>query len=228
MSFVVCCGESVLLFLVLIKRSFLIRSSVRSTEYTPHHDFSMPALVHGQPSRFATILFYLNDDMEGGETSFPLWLNAETTEELKVKPERGKAVLFYSLLPDGNYDERSMHAAMPVTKGEKVCISIQCWDVLECKCTVLSSRDSYDFLVVYAVSHELMGVGPCDGPVSFIFVATIVCRRTMLTTLIVPLTRIRLVLLRDTHDSRFLIIFIILALYLNVPLSLRARTTFYT
>jgi len=28
--------------------------------------------------------------------------------------------LFYNLLPDGNYDERSQHASMPVTKGEKV------------------------------------------------------------------------------------------------------------
>ena len=36
-------------------------------QYTPHHDFTMPGLVALQPSRFATILFYLNDDMEGGE-----------------------------------------------------------------------------------------------------------------------------------------------------------------
>ena len=57
-------------------------------EYTAHHDFSMPKLVHLQPSRFATILFYLNDDMEGGETAFPRWLNAETTEPLKVKPKK--------------------------------------------------------------------------------------------------------------------------------------------
>jgi len=82
----------------------------------------MPPLVHGQPSRFATILFYLNDDMEGGETSFPLWLNAETSDALLVKPERGKAVLFYNMLPDGNYDELSQHAATPVKKGEKVCL----------------------------------------------------------------------------------------------------------
>jgi hypothetical protein len=68
----------------------------------------MPSLVHGQPSRFATILLYLNDDMEGGETEFPRWLNAETSEGLKIKPEVGKAVLFYNLLPDGNYDERSV------------------------------------------------------------------------------------------------------------------------
>lgn len=85
-----------------------------------HVDFSIPPLVHGQPSRFATMLFYLNDDMEGGETSFPAWLNAETGSPLMVKPERGKAVLFYNMLPDGNYDERSIHAAMPVKKGEKV------------------------------------------------------------------------------------------------------------
>ena len=60
--------------------------------------------------------------MEGGETSFPRWLHADgksSSSSLKVKPERGKAILFYSLLPDGNYDERSEHAALPVTKGEK-------------------------------------------------------------------------------------------------------------
>lgn len=88
-------------------------------KYEPHYDFMMPAMVRLQPSRFATILFYLNDDMEGGETSFPLWLNAETRDELRVKPEKGKAVLFYSLLPDGNYDDRSLHSARPVTKNEK-------------------------------------------------------------------------------------------------------------
>lgn len=80
----------------------------------------MPGLIKDQPSRFATILFYLNDDMKGGETSFPRWVNAETSEALKVKPERGKAILFYNLLPDGNYDERSLHAALPVLEGEKV------------------------------------------------------------------------------------------------------------
>lgn len=90
------------------------------TEYTPHHDFSMPALIKDQPSRFATILFYLNDDMVGGETAFPRWINAETSEALLVKPEKGKAILFYNLLPDGNYDERSQHAALPVLSGEKV------------------------------------------------------------------------------------------------------------
>jgi prolyl 4-hydroxylase len=89
----------------------------------------MPGLVHGQPSRFATVLFYLNDDMEGGETAFPRWLHAEATgDALKVKPQRGKAILFYNMLPDGNYDERSQHAALPVSKGEKYLTNLWVWD----------------------------------------------------------------------------------------------------
>jgi ArsR family metal-binding transcriptional regulator len=37
---------------------------------------------------------------------FPRWLNTETSDALKVKTGKGKAILFYNLLPDGNYDER--------------------------------------------------------------------------------------------------------------------------
>lgn len=60
-------------------------------QYTPHHDFSVPlAQTEGQPARFATILFYLNEDMKGGETSFPKWKSAEFSAQLTVKPERGK------------------------------------------------------------------------------------------------------------------------------------------
>jgi prolyl 4-hydroxylase len=97
-------------------------------QYTPHHDFTVPAAIEGQPMRFATILFYLNDGMEGGETTFPRWLNAETKDELRVVPETGKAVLFYSLLPDGNMDERSQHASVPVRRGEKWLTNLWTWD----------------------------------------------------------------------------------------------------
>jgi prolyl 4-hydroxylase len=58
--------------------------------------------------------------MEGGETSFPRWVNAETFSELKIRPDVHKAVLFYSQLPDGNMDDYSQHAALPVKEGEKV------------------------------------------------------------------------------------------------------------
>jgi prolyl 4-hydroxylase len=84
-------------------------------------------LKDGQASRFATILFYLNEGMEGGETSFPRWLNGETNQVLKVKPEVGKAILFYNQLPDGNYDERSQHAALPVVEGEKWLTNMWVW-----------------------------------------------------------------------------------------------------
>jgi hypothetical protein len=65
--------------------------------------------------------------MEGGETSFPRWLNGNTTDLLKVKPKVGKAILFYNQLPDGNYDERSQHAAEPVIEGEKWLTNLWVW-----------------------------------------------------------------------------------------------------
>lgn len=66
--------------------------------------------------------------MAGGETEFPRWVNAETFEGLKVKPEAGKAVLFYSQLPDGNMDDFSQHAALPIKDGEKWLINLWVWD----------------------------------------------------------------------------------------------------
>lgn len=86
-----------------------------------HHDFGFSRIEDDfQGARFATLLLYLNEGMVGGETSFPRWVNAETFKALDVKPEKGKAVLFYSQLPDGNLDDFSHHAALPVTDGEKV------------------------------------------------------------------------------------------------------------
>jgi hypothetical protein len=73
------------------------------------------------------VLFYLNEGMTGGETSFPRWLNAESAYPLKVKPEVGKAILFYNQLPDGNYDERSQHAALPILEGEKWLTNLWVW-----------------------------------------------------------------------------------------------------
>ena len=98
-------------------------------EYTAHHDFGYSHIDDArQSARYATILFYLNDDMVGGETAFPRYVNGKSFHELKVKPEAGKAILFYDQLPDGNYDDFSQHAAKPVIKGEKWLINLWIWD----------------------------------------------------------------------------------------------------
>ena len=90
-------------------------------EYTAHHDFGFSHISsETQDARFATLLLYLNEDVEGGETSFPRWVNDRTFHPLKIKPKTGMAALFYSQLPDGNLDDFSQHAAEPVKSGEKV------------------------------------------------------------------------------------------------------------
>lgn len=94
-------------------------------EYTAHHDFGYsPAGDKAQGARYATLLFYLNEPEKGGETEFPRWFNGETTDGLLVTPKTGKAVLFYSQLPDGNMDDLSQHAAKPIKIGEKYLINL--------------------------------------------------------------------------------------------------------
>uniref|UniRef100_A0A7S2DUY8 Fe2OG dioxygenase domain-containing protein n=1 Tax=Helicotheca tamesis TaxID=374047 RepID=A0A7S2DUY8_9STRA len=97
-------------------------------EYTAHHDFGYPKVDENQSARYLTLLLYLNEGMKGGETSFPRWVNGKTGKGLHVVPEVGKAVLFYSQLPDGNMDDLSQHAALPVTDGEKWLMNLWIWD----------------------------------------------------------------------------------------------------
>jgi prolyl 4-hydroxylase len=66
----------------------------------------------GAGHRKYTILIYLNDDFDGGETEFPVL-------GIKVKPEKGKAVIFRSVDDEGNIIPESRHGGNPVTRGEK-------------------------------------------------------------------------------------------------------------
>ncbi|XP_042614555.1 transmembrane prolyl 4-hydroxylase-like [Cyprinus carpio] len=94
--------------------------------------------------RYITVLFYLNNVEEGGETTFPVADN-RTYEEasliqndvdlldtrkhcdkgnLRVKPIKGTAVFWYNYLSDGRgwvgeQDEYSLHGGCVVTRGTK-------------------------------------------------------------------------------------------------------------
>ena len=97
-------------------------------QYTAHHDFGYPDARPNAPSRSINLCMYLNDGMTGGETSFPRWRNAHTSEAIKAVPQKGKAMIFYMKNPDGNLDDLSQHAAMPVVEGEKWFSNLWLWD----------------------------------------------------------------------------------------------------
>ena len=104
----------------------------------PWHAFAFPlfsgyknhtdCLVnHGEKrDRFATILVYLRDVEEGGETKFPQL-------GISVKPQMGLALIWNSMNSKGECDPTSIHNAAKVVKGHKFIIQrwwefvINCW-----------------------------------------------------------------------------------------------------
>ncbi|XP_051118320.1 prolyl 4-hydroxylase 1 isoform X2 [Andrographis paniculata] len=94
--------------------------------YRPHHDyFSDPFNLKFGGQRVATMLMYLSDGVEGGETYFPkagsgqCSCGGRTVTGLCVKPIKGSAVLFWSMGLDGQSDPRSLHGGCEVLSGEK-------------------------------------------------------------------------------------------------------------
>jgi prolyl 4-hydroxylase len=88
------------------------------TQSMPHFDFLVPSNAANQASlersgqRVSTLVTYLNDVEEGGETVFPGlgW---------SVSPQRGSAVYFEYCNSLGQTDHASLHAGAPVLRGEK-------------------------------------------------------------------------------------------------------------
>ncbi|XP_057500168.1 probable prolyl 4-hydroxylase 10 [Actinidia eriantha] len=100
--------------------------------YEPHYDyFNDEFNTKNGGQRIATVLMYLSDVEEGGETVFPAakgnftyvpWWNELSEcgkEGLSVKPKMGDALLFWSMWPDAKLDPSSLHGGCPVIKGNK-------------------------------------------------------------------------------------------------------------
>jgi len=131
----------------------------KSQHYFVHRDCALPrdvkehqTALKGGNNRMVTVLSYLNDVEEGGQTAFPYlspdakpinrgpplretWPSnlCELKDEfLLVTPEAGKIVLFYSMTERGNYinfnqssaDPVSSHMGCHVKKGEKFVMNV--------------------------------------------------------------------------------------------------------
>lgn len=98
----------------------------RDQFYRPHHDyFSDTFSLKRGGQRIATMLMYLTDNVEGGETIFPMAGTGEcqcgnnTMRGISVKPVKGDAVLFWSMGLNGQSDPNSIHGGCEVLAGEK-------------------------------------------------------------------------------------------------------------
>ncbi|CAL0308309.1 unnamed protein product [Lupinus luteus] len=100
-------------------------------KYEPHHDYLLDEYNQQFGGhRIATVLMYLSNVKKGGETVFPNsypTLSQPKDESWSecakmgyaVKPRKGDALLFFSLLPNATIDTRSLHGSCPVIEGEK-------------------------------------------------------------------------------------------------------------
>ena len=84
-------------------------------ERTAHHDWGVEK---GDSSQHITLLLYLNDPVAGGQSAFPKAIDEETGKPIVLHPGRGSAILLYNTLEDGNVDDRTLHATLPVVAGE--------------------------------------------------------------------------------------------------------------
>lgn len=81
-------------------------------EYKAHFDYFSPTSKSAKNNRISTLVMYLNNVEQGGETFFPK-LN------FSVSPQKGMAVYFEYFYTDQHINERTLHGGAPVITGEK-------------------------------------------------------------------------------------------------------------
>jgi prolyl 4-hydroxylase len=116
-------------------------------KYDSHHDYFDPKdyqsdkntlnlIQNGKKNRYATVFWYLTTVKEGGETIFPHFGNkplprgyrhSDCSSGLKVKPQKGKVIIFYSLDARGQMDPMSLHGACPVIGEDDVKYAANKW-----------------------------------------------------------------------------------------------------
>lgn len=96
----------------------LIRYQI-GEQYKPHFDGfdrdteSGADEINRRGQRIATLILYLNQPEEGGETCFP------AIGGLRLQPKTGSAVYFENCDDMGGIDPSALHCGMPVLAGEK-------------------------------------------------------------------------------------------------------------
>jgi prolyl 4-hydroxylase len=87
-------------------------------QYPPHFDFKIPSNATNSESiarsgqRLSTLIVYLNDVLEGGETVFP-------EIGMSVVPRQGNGLYFEYTNSRMQVDQKSRHGGAPVIAGEK-------------------------------------------------------------------------------------------------------------
>ncbi len=80
-------------------------------EYKAHHDF-FSATSNVANNRISTLVMYLNDVEQGGETYFPHL-------KLSITPKKGMAVYFEYFYNDPLLNDLTLHGGAPIEVGEK-------------------------------------------------------------------------------------------------------------
>eukprot|EP00929_Paragymnodinium_shiwhaense_P096351 TRINITY_DN57916_c0_g1_i1.p1 TRINITY_DN57916_c0_g1~~TRINITY_DN57916_c0_g1_i1.p1 ORF type:complete len:241 (-),score=44.01 TRINITY_DN57916_c0_g1_i1:315-1037(-) len=95
---------------------FQILRYEKGQKYATHHDMSPSDTMMPAGPRIFTFFLYFSEVEAGGETGFP-----KVGADFKVKPKKGSAVLWPSVLSDNpmEQDGRTVHEAVPVESGIK-------------------------------------------------------------------------------------------------------------